>query len=430
MSVPVIAQPAIGAPEPSISRSATSPWLSWAGLVASAGISSGIYWDISWHETIGRDTFWTPAHLLTQFGAVLAGLVAAWVIFGTTLRGAAEARQTSVNVLGFRGPLGAFILAWGAAAMLTSAPFDNWWHDAYGLDVKIISPPHMLLALGIFGINWGAAFVAAAEMNRAQGAERKMLQYVLLCAGGFILIQMMILELEQTGRVWQHSAAPYVALSIVVLFVLETMARVSQHRWARTIVAGTYTVFGLLMLWILPLFPAQPKLGPVYQNITHMVPLPFPILLVVPAFVLDLIWPKLREPERWNKGLRAAVAGAALVLQWPLILLNLVFSKQKKVAWDKWLQAAAGGVIFLPILIAVQWPFATFMMSPAANNWFFANNNFPYFAHPDWPEVRHVFVNWETTAQFWTLCTVAFALSVVSMRTGIALGSWLSRVRR
>jgi len=393
MNVRAIAQPAMGAPEASISRSATTPWLSWAGLAASACISSGIYWDISWHETIGRDTFWTPAHLLTQFGAILAGLVASWVIFGTTLRGSTEARQASVNVLGFRAPLGAFILAWGAVAMLTSAPFDNWWHDAYGLDVKIISPPHMLLALGIFGINWGAAFVAAAEMNRAQGAERKVLQYVLLCAGGFILIQMMILELEQTGRVWQHSAAPYVALSIVVLFILETMARVSKHRWARTIVAGTYTVFGLLMLWILPLFPAQPKLGPVYQNITHMVPLPFPILLVVPAFVLDLIWPRLQGASKWT-------------------------------------QALVGGVTFLAILIAVQWPFATFMMSRAANNWFFANNNFPYFAHPDWPEVRHVFVNWETPAQFWRRIGEAFALSVVSMRMGIAFGGWLSRVRR
>lgn len=384
MNAPAVAQPA---------RLATTPWLSWAGLVASACISSGIYWDISWHETIGRDTFWTPAHLLTQFGAIVAGLAASWVIFGTTLAGSGQSRQASVNVLGFRAPLGAFILAWGAVAMLTSAPFDNWWHDAYGLDVKIISPPHMLLALGIFGINWGAAFVAAAEMNRAQGAERKTLQYVLLGAGAFILIQTMILELEQTGRVWQHSGAPYLALSIVVLLILETMARASQHRWGRTIVAGIYTVFGLLMLWILPLFPAQPKLGPVYQNITHMVPLPFPILLVVPAFVLDLIWPRMQ--------------GAS-----------------------KWMQALVGGVVFMAILIAVQWPFATFLMSPAANNWFFANNNFPYFAHSDWPEVRHVFVSWETTAQFWRNIVLAFAVSVLTMRLGVSFGGWLSRVRR
>ncbi len=28
--------------------------------------------------------------------------------------------------------------------MITSAPFDDWWHNAYGLDVKILSPPHVV----------------------------------------------------------------------------------------------------------------------------------------------------------------------------------------------------------------------------------------------------------------------------------------------
>jgi hypothetical protein len=38
-------------------------------LVGAAAITSivfGLYWDISWHMTIGRDTFWTPAHLAIQ----------------------------------------------------------------------------------------------------------------------------------------------------------------------------------------------------------------------------------------------------------------------------------------------------------------------------------------------------------------------------
>jgi hypothetical protein len=34
----------------------------------------------------------------------------------------------------------------GGFALITSAPFDNWWHSAYSLDVKIVSPPHTLLA--------------------------------------------------------------------------------------------------------------------------------------------------------------------------------------------------------------------------------------------------------------------------------------------
>ena len=40
--------------------------------------------------------------------------------------------------------------------MLTSAPFDDWWHGAYGLDVKVLSPPHVLLALGIISVAAGS----------------------------------------------------------------------------------------------------------------------------------------------------------------------------------------------------------------------------------------------------------------------------------
>ena len=48
---------------------------------------------------------------------------------------------------------GRFLAGWGGIAMLTSAPFDNWWHAAYGLDVKIVSPPHALLILGMRGMS-------------------------------------------------------------------------------------------------------------------------------------------------------------------------------------------------------------------------------------------------------------------------------------
>ncbi|MBZ5530075.1 MAG: hypothetical protein LAO20_01470 [Acidobacteriia bacterium] len=370
------------------------PWLSWAGLISSVCIAVGLYWDISWHEAIGRDTFWTPAHLLIQFGAVLTGLCAGWVILQATFSRDPALRASTVSVLGFRGPLGAFISAWGGVAMITSAPFDNWWHEAYGLDVKIISPPHVLLALGIAGINWGAALGTIAEMNRSEGRQRQTQQRILLALGGFIVLQGMILKLEYTNRVLLHSAVSYLVISIGLLLMLESLARAAGHRWARTMVAGVYSLFVLLMLWILPLFSAQPKLGPVYQQITHFVPLPFPILLIVPAFVLDLVWPAMTRVPRWQ-------------------------------------QALVGGVAFLAILIAVQWPFATFLMSPAARNWFFAPPDFPYFAMPSSPTVRHVFVGWEKTSEwFWRNMSLAFLASVLSMWVGIVFGDWLKKVRR
>lgn len=377
-----------------LSTSQGIPWLVWANVIASVCIATGLYWDISWHETIGRDSFWTPAHLLIQFGALLGAFGSAWVIMRTTFGGDSETRRNSVNVLGFRAPLGAFIAAWGGGAMLTSAPFDNWWHEAYGLDVKIISPPHILLALGIAGIMWGGAILAASYLNRASGELRTRLQRIVLFLGGFIIIQGMTLKLEYTNRVLLHSAISYLVMGIGTLLLLEGLARVSGHRWARTIMTGVYSAFVLILLWVLPLFPAQPKLGPVYQDITHMVPLPFPLLLIVPAFFLDLLWPLFQNAPKWQ-------------------------------------QAVFGGVAFLAILIVVEWPFATFLMSSLARNRFFATTDFPYFALPTSPTVRHVFVRWEQSpAEFWRNMALGFLFSIASMWAGIYWGGWLKKVRR
>src|SRR5882672_10760718 len=141
------------APAPASIRSTTvnvTPWHCRAIVLAATCILIGIVWDISWHSTIGRDTFWTPAHICIHIGGTLGGLVSGWLILRTTFAGSAADKAAAVRLWGFYGPLGAWVTVWGALAMLTSAPFDDWWHNAYGLDVKILSPPHTVLALGMW----------------------------------------------------------------------------------------------------------------------------------------------------------------------------------------------------------------------------------------------------------------------------------------
>jgi hypothetical protein len=58
--------------------------------------------------------------------------------------------------------------------MLTSAPFDDWWHNTYGLDVKILSPPHAVLAAGIGAIQIGAMLMAVAWQNRSERRDRRL----------------------------------------------------------------------------------------------------------------------------------------------------------------------------------------------------------------------------------------------------------------
>src|SRR5215467_14997634 len=165
-----------------------APWYVWCAVLAVTSAMVGTHWDISWHRSIGRDTFWTPAHIAIYLCGVMAGISCGFLILSTTLRKSSPLRDASVKIWGFRGPLGAFIAAWGGVAMITSAPFDNWWHGAYGLDVKIISPPHVLLAIGIAGIMWGGAILCASHLNRAEGEQRAKFVRLLLIIGGFIVV--------------------------------------------------------------------------------------------------------------------------------------------------------------------------------------------------------------------------------------------------
>src|SRR6478735_8365989 len=104
------------------------PWFVWCAVVAVTSAMVGGHWDISWHRSIGRDSFWTAPHMAIQLCGVLGGGAAGYLILTTTFGRDDRAKQSAVKLWGFQGPLGAFVLAWGGIAMITSAPFDDWWH--------------------------------------------------------------------------------------------------------------------------------------------------------------------------------------------------------------------------------------------------------------------------------------------------------------
>src|SRR6185369_16252073 len=175
---------------------------------------AGIQWDISWHRSIGRDTFWTPAHIAIHLCGVLAGISCGYLVLSTTFNPQSFLRECSVWIWGFRGPLGAFIAAWGGIAMLTSAPFDDWWHNAYGLDVKILSPPHMVLALGIFAVHTGALILILGHMNRSAGDLQKRLRMLFLYVGGMILVCLTVVQMELTNRILMHTVHFYTVVAL------------------------------------------------------------------------------------------------------------------------------------------------------------------------------------------------------------------------
>ena len=124
-----------------LARSAARPWRVIGALTVLALLGAfGNAWDLFWHITIGRDSFWIPPHTMMYVAVALSGLIALAVVLGDTLRRA----DALSAMLGFRAPLGFFILGLGVLQMLISAPFDDWWHRRYGVDVSVVGLWHQL----------------------------------------------------------------------------------------------------------------------------------------------------------------------------------------------------------------------------------------------------------------------------------------------
>lgn len=388
-------------------RASGVPWYIWVGVAAVTSSTIGGAWDVSWHRTIGRDTFWTPAHMLIYLCGVLAGIVGIYLVARCTFGRDAEMRASSVSVLGLRAPLGVFLAGWGGMAMLTSAPFDNWWHNAYGLDVKIVSPPHTLLILGIRAVAVGMLFLILAAMNRAaavepgaiagaegiEATEFRRLRMLFLYLGGLAVSGQMFFLQEYTWDVELHRALPYIAMAIAVPVVFAALSEASRFRWAATAGACVYMVFLIGEILILPLFPAQPKLGPVYNPVTHFVPAKFPILLIAPALALDVLWTRVR-------------------------------------GWSRWKVALLSGVVFVAVLAVVEWPFANFLLSRASQNRFFGTMYFDYNSRPNgWDRMRMFFHPEHGLVLMWGLL-LASVYGAVSTWVGLAFGRWMRGVQR
>ncbi len=349
-------------------------------------------WDFAWHFSIGRESQFTPPHVTAQMGGIMVGIACAFTILAATFASAPPAHDASVRVWGFRAPAGAFIALWGSVTLAASVPFDNWWHNAYGLDVNVINPPHMFVFFGSYAAKIGTMVWIVSIMNRSTGSLHRSAIRLFLFMGTLGLWQSSYIIMMNIWTNKLHTAACYLAIALFLPHWIIASARGSAHKWGCTIVAVFYSCIGLAQEWILPLFPAQPKLGPVYQHVVHLIPVRFPLLLIVPAIVADLLLRKLEGRSAWFKALCI-------------------------------------GPAFLLSLLAVEWPFANFLMSPAARNWFFGTAYFPYFDPAGFLYDPYKFIV-EPRSVFLLTFMFAFVASILTVRLGLAWGNWMQRIRR
>jgi hypothetical protein len=127
--------------------------------------------------------------------------------------------------------------------------------------------------------------------------------------------------------------------------------------------------------------------------VTHLIPWEFPLLVVVPALAIDLFL-------------------------------------QRSTGWRPIARAFVGGVVFLMAFVAVQWPFATFLMTPLARNRFFGTEYMDFSTPVQSLYARYQFVLRESPPQFWRGMLMAAGLSCLMMWAGLHAGRAMRNVKR
>jgi hypothetical protein len=109
----------------------------------------GFLWDVAWHIDRGRDELiFTPGHT-----AILAGL-SGIVVAGALVIAVASLTEAEVALRwkGWRAPRAAIAMVLVGLGGMTGFPLDEFWHRAYGIDVTMWGPTHLLMiGAGSFG---------------------------------------------------------------------------------------------------------------------------------------------------------------------------------------------------------------------------------------------------------------------------------------
>jgi hypothetical protein len=120
----------------------------------------------------------------------------------------------------------------------------------------------------------------------------------------------------------------------------------------------------------------------------------------------------------------------------PAIAFDLILQRTRSLtgAWPRVLLAIGLGAVFAAVFIPLQWCFANFLLTPAAENWFFVGNriwgyesNPGVWAHrffrqnPEYPSydpltMRAVIMTW--------------AIAAGGTGLGVLWGGWMRKVQR
>lgn len=334
----------------------------WALVLAALALPACLVWDYAWECTIGIDLPWSPPHTVLVVVIAIATLAAAVTI--------QRAGESGVRLFRWEAPVGAWVVLLSAWAFVIAWWLDRWWQSGYGLAAGLWPPSQFLKALAFAGLLLGAWLGAPGSPGFA-------------VTGAAWLAYLSALTIPSILANRQHSAAFYEIAAAAYPAALVAQARAGR---ATAAAAGYFLLWGALV-WILPLFSAQPQLAPIFQPRDHLLPPPFPLLLILPAIAID--W--LRRDRNF---------------------------------------ALEAGLAFFLLFIPAQWLFSSFLLSPAAANGFFAGGGreWPFFLQIS-PAARSTFWLSEGASLGLGHGLLTLALCLGSAQTGYWIGAWRAKTR-
>ena len=297
----------------------------WASVPFMVGVLMsylGFSWDVQWHTDVGPDTFFTAPHLMLYSGIGVAGLTCLVV----TLICTAAARRGDTRVMNqttpilwgrYRAPIGYLIGGFAAVAfLLYGGIFDQWWHDLYGFDVTLISPPHVGLILSIFMIMAGALVAMSGDVRRAvrSGSSPWLAIIVLGLAASILYSFLTPTAVEAHSLFVSVFLWPSIATTLIFATMMTMVTSIARVPGATLVTGVVYTaLLGLTWVfvpWVTREYASSIGLF-VRDTVTGYPAVPgfLPVFLVVASLAVEAVFWIARR-QHWSLRYAAMVAGA------------------------------------------------------------------------------------------------------------------------
>jgi len=133
------------------------------------------------------------------------------------------------------------------------------------------------------------ACVSISKYLNASDKHKKILQLLFIIAASSLVCMFCTLGIEYLDSRNMRLALFYKISAGLLLLLLPSLGRELQMKWGMTLISLGYFIILAGSNWIVQLFPAEPKLGPILNHITHFQGLAFPMLFIFPAMFMDML---------------------------------------------------------------------------------------------------------------------------------------------